>query len=106
MHEVTAYQCDSCGKVLKYKSSAVRHEKHCKHNPAVKACATCRYQDREVVGDGGFDEQPYEYVVPICNSSEAAEDEEFCFDNHENPHFIVRNCQHWEQRETNDTATN
>lgn len=104
MREVTAYQCDSCGKVLKYKSSSVRHEKNCKHNIFVRACTTCRYQDREVIGGGGWDEPPYEMVIAVCNSPDAAEDEDFTFEDNGNPHFIMRHCKYWEQK--NEPATN
>lgn len=103
MREVTAYQCDFCGKVLKYKCSAVRHAKNCKHNPTVRACTTCPHHGHETRSLGGWNEPPDEYVVPVCNSQKAADDEEHYFDTQENPFYIMRHCKHWEQKD--GTAT-
>jgi hypothetical protein len=82
---------------MKHKRSAVRHEKQCKHNPRVRACTTCAHQDHESVGGGGWDEPPYEYIVPVCNSPDAAEEDDHFFDDQGNPYYVRRHCQHWEQ---------
>jgi hypothetical protein len=43
MKEVKAYQCSFCTYYRKTKSSVLRHEESCYHNPKNKACATCVY---------------------------------------------------------------
>lgn len=52
MKEITAYQCDHCGKVFALKQSAKRHEAKCYHNPENKACRSCLYcnHDDEIGG--------------------------------------------------------
>lgn len=41
MKEVTAYMPDCCNKAMLSKSSAIRHERRCPHNPQNRACPTC-----------------------------------------------------------------
>lgn len=95
MQPVTAYMCDHCGKVVKHKSSARRHEKTCKHSPKVRACATCIHHEIVTTEHhGGWNEPPFETTEPVCHSPEAAEDEDFYFSPNGNPFYIERHCPH------------
>ena len=103
MQPVTAYQCDHCGKVVKHKSSAAKHEKACKRNLDVRACTTCRHHEIVTTEHyGSWNEPPFTDVEPVCNSPVAVEDEDFCFSPNGNPFYIVRHCAHHQPK---DTAT-
>lgn len=42
-YETTRYRCDHCRKSYSKKNLCLAHEKECHHDPAVKACTTCRH---------------------------------------------------------------
>lgn len=46
MKEIPAYQCTCCGKVLKTKRAADKHDKTCISDPEHKTCRTCLH-DKE-----------------------------------------------------------
>ncbi len=100
MQEVTAYMCDHCGKVVKHKSSARRHERECKHSLEVRACTTCRHHSIEVHDHyASYNEPEWTETVPCCNSADVANDEEFYFDSSGNPFYIVKHCQYHQPKE-------
>ena len=39
--KTTAWKCDHCGFVSRYRGNTNRHERQCYHNPDIRACATC-----------------------------------------------------------------
>lgn len=47
MKEITGYKCDFCGKIYRYKGTALNHEKVCNKNPKNNAaCIGCKYIEK------------------------------------------------------------
>ena len=42
-YETTRYRCDHCRKSYSKKGTCLAHEKECHHDPAVRACTTCKH---------------------------------------------------------------
>ena len=60
MIQLTAYGCESCSRVVRLKSSMVRHEKNCTARPENRACKTCKWLDKH----------PEEYWQCTCPNEE------------------------------------
>lgn len=69
MHLKTAYACDYCDKPILYKPAAFRHEKNCLHNPAHRACRSCRwwFMNRPTYGTRG-PLQGKGHFLPFCSN--------------------------------------
>jgi hypothetical protein len=52
MKEITAYECEHCGKYLKTKKSIKAHEPICFNNPQSRSCITCNNFSTYWVEDG------------------------------------------------------
>lgn len=71
--KVTAYGCEfKCGqKVVLSKDSMTSHESRCFHNPLNKACASCKYFEKEY-DSNGMEGTNYldEWVDLICHAQD------------------------------------
>jgi hypothetical protein len=76
--KTTAWACQfKCGyRVQTVRSRMVKHEERCCHNPANRACATCRYLERDVEDCFYNDMEGYSQSYPIAVTYCAADEDD------------------------------
>ena len=52
MKQITAFECEYCGKILKTKYAMKEHEPKCFKNPESKSCIICKFLDIKGCIDG------------------------------------------------------
>ena len=71
MKEIIGYKCDFCGKIYRYKGTALNHEKVCKDNPKNNAaCIGCKYIDevKILVRNWQWSGDPNDWTPQFINS--------------------------------------
>jgi|WetSurMetagenome_2_1015567.scaffolds.fasta_scaffold1012778_2 hypothetical protein len=86
-HKVEGFACDFCRRhVYRLKGSAVRHEKGCPENPAVKACKICLHLivEHPSISDRNEFNAPIEYGCELGHDMA----------------FLHKHCPDWTRRIT------
>lgn len=75
VRQVKAYGCEyKCGqKVVLSKSSMISHESRCFYNPKNKACASCKYFEREDDSNGMEGQYEHKWVNLLCHYGDGVE---------------------------------